>query len=50
MISSQADSFLQTESRYLEELAEDENVGTTELAQVAGRLDDAEQTLLARDT
>ena len=44
VISSQPNSFLQTESRYLEELAEEENVGTTELAQVVGRLGDCEQT------
>ena len=44
VIASQADSFLQTESRYLEELAEQGNVGTTELAQVTARLGDCEQS------
>ena len=50
VIASQADSFLQTESRYLEELAEQGNVGTTELEQVTGRLGDCEQSPPEPDT
>ena len=44
VVSSQADSFLQTESRYLEELAEEENIDAAALEQVTGRLADCNQT------